>query len=228
MRRWLILLALAIAETGCASPTPTPTVVPTTAPTTLPSPTEEASATLLAPTATDTPEATETETPVSTATATHAAPATSKAQYRYKAPILLSPGRPTMFKNGNDITFTYASVGRLAASHCYMLHVDMINPNVNPGNRGDDFLDKSHCGDQSVSGNRLSFILYRGKFGNLPNYGTIMSEAMQLAPLSSTQLLRVTWYVRLVQNNGLSTDQVHYRVAPLSPDSAVLDFDFEP
>ncbi len=228
MRRWMMLIALAFATAGCTSPMPPPTVAATSAPTSLPLPTQEATATLLPPTATGTPEASATDTPTPTASATRAAPTTAKVQYRYQAPVPLGPSRPTMYKNGNDITFTYAAVGRLASNHCYLLHVDMINPNVNPGNRGDDFLDKSHCGNQSVSGNRLSFILYRGKFGNLPNYGTIMSEAMGLAPLTSTELLRVTWYVRVVQNNGLSTDKVHYRVVPLSPPSAALDFDFEP
>ncbi len=228
MRRGMMLIALAFAATGCASPMPSPTVAATSAPTSLAPPTQEATETLLPPTATGTPEASATNTPTPPASATRAAPTNAKVQNKYKAPVPLGPSRPTMYKNGNDITFTYAAVGRLAPNHCYLLHVDMINPNVNPGNRGDDFLDKSHCGDQSVSGNRLSFILYRGKFGNLPNYGTIMSEATGLAPMTSTQLLKVTWYVWVAQNNGLSTDKVHYRVVPLSPPSAVLDFDFEP
>jgi hypothetical protein len=228
MRLELMLIALTVAAAGCASPTPTPTLAPTTAPTSFLSPTLEPSATLLPPTTTGTPEASATETPQPTAGVTRVAPTSVTVQYKYRAPVVVGPTRPTVYKNGNDITFTYEAVGHLAANYCYLLHVDMINPNVNPGNRGDDFLDKDHCADQKVSGTRLSFILYRGKFGNLPNYGTIMSEAMELAPLTSTQLLRVTWFVRVVQNNGLSADKVHYRVVPLSPPSAVLDFDFEP
>jgi hypothetical protein len=246
MHRWSVLLVFLAAVVGCNSATRTPTLAPAPAPTTIPSavleptetPTLESTETpILEPTetppstpATGTPEASATQasTQAPTVRPVRAASPTTGAQYKYQAPAPLGPSRPTMYKNGGDIPFTYASVGPLAANQCYLLHVEMVNPNFNPGNRGDDFLDKDHCGDLSATGKRLLFTLYRGSYRAAPNYGTILSEALALAPLSPSQLLKVTWYVRLVQNNGLSADQVHYQVVPLSLPSAVLDFDFEP
>ncbi len=244
MKHSFILIA-AVVVMGCATnPQPTPTqppfpatagavVVVTSTAEPIANPTDSPALGLatavpiptLLPTITTVAEKT---TPAAEATHAAAPAATVARAYRFPAPVLLGPSRPTVFKDGNDITFTYASVGRLVANQCYLLHVEMINPNINPGNRGDDFLDQDHCGDQSVSGKPLTFVLYKGKYANKPNYGTILPLARDLAPLQPKQVLQVTWYVRVVQNNGLSSDNVHYQVVPLSLPSAVLDFDFEP
>ncbi len=101
----------------------------------------------------------------------------------------------------------------------------MSNPNApSAGPFGDDFLDVAHCGDHSPLNTRLRFALLRPKFGS-PTYGTIEQFAQNAAP---TDLLKVQWYVRVVQNNGLSADGVHYNTTPLSPNSATLESDFLP
>ncbi len=241
-----ILLAAIVLIAGCSTnpkPTPPPVaatsgtvVVVTTTPESMAGPSATtgssanpaASSTPALSTAVPIPTLLPTVTVAAGTTAPRVASTVTKPAYKFPAPVLLGPSRPTVFKDGNSIKFTYASVGRLAANQCYLFHVEMINPNVNPGNRGDDFLDKDHCGDQSVSGRPLSFTLNNGKFRNAPNYGTILPQARDLAPLAPKQVLRVTWYIRVVQNNGLSSDNVHYQVIPLSAPSAVLDFDFEP
>jgi hypothetical protein len=236
VKRWLILVSLTLTAVGCsANPTPTPLAATSapTAPIVVVTATEEPGATQLAsevPLPTLLPTVTETAgTPTSSTVTSRAAPTAKTTTYKYPAPVPLGPSRPTLYKNGNDITFTYASVGKLLTKECYLVHVDMINPNVaTQNNRGDDFLDQDSCGNQGVSGKPSSFVLYRGRFRTSPNYGTILAETLALAPLSPTQLLPVKWYVRVVQNNGLSSDGVHYRVASLSPASAVMDFDFEP
>ncbi len=251
MIRWLILGLLTLALIGCSQPTatPTPFAVPTSPivvvtatgepnATSLPtevnqSPTEALEPTIT-PLATITllPTVTPAVNPSATSRGTGGAGTTPVAvRYKYPAPVLLGPSRPTMYKNNNDITFTYGSVGKILPSECYLLHVELINPNVaTANNRGDDYLDPhtSHCGDQSVSGKPLSFVLYRGRFRNLPNYGTILAETLALAPLGPTQVLKLTWYVQVVQNNGLMADGVHYQTKPSRPPIALLDLDFDP
>jgi hypothetical protein len=250
MIRWPTLILLAMAVIGCSQTTPTPAPSSTpNSPVLVRTATEEPSSTALpteisgAPS--DTPEATITAPAtitllptVTTAAATTSVKAgttrvatTALVQFKYPAPVPLGPARPTMFKNNNDITFTYGAVGKLQPSECYLVHAEMINPYVaTNNNRGDDYLDPStsHCGDQSVSGKPLSFVLYRGRFRTSPNYGTILSEALALATPGPKEYFKMTWYVQVVQNNGLSPDGVHYETIPLSPPSAVLDFDFEP
>lgn len=168
--------------------------------------------------------------PTVTTVPTVAVPATarpqSQAQARVRAPELLSPKAPTLFKDGNDIKFTYASIGKLAANQCYQLHVEMAVPGLPKGNRGDDFVDVDNCGDTGPAGKDLSFVLYRGKFTNSPNYGTMLAQTLALAP--EAKRLKLTWQVRVVQNNGRAADGVHYNTAPLSPYSPVVELEFEP
>lgn len=218
-----MVLVSMLAAAGCApnNPTVAPSPVPT-------NPSATSAPTEIIATITETATAAASEAVHPTPTAQATARPTQKTEYKYDAPIPLGPKRPTIYKDGNDVPFTYSSVGPLPTNVCYLLHVELVNPNVNPGNRGDDFLDKDNCGDQSVAGKRLSFVLYRSKFRNSPNYGTIMAEAVGAARLEPKQVLRMTWFVRVVQNNGISSDNVHYQVSPLSEPSTVLDFDFEP
>ena len=141
--------------------------------------------------------------------------------------MAIGPVRPETHKNGDDLIFRFLAVGKLAANQCYLLHVEMVNPNIHPGgNFGDEWLDTAHCGDTSSGDKQLTFTLYRATFHNLPNYGTIESQATQ--GNQPTEMLKVTWNVRVVQNNGLSSDGVHYKVVPLSQPSSTLDFDFRP
>jgi hypothetical protein len=153
---------------------------------------------------------------------------------KYPAVQLLGPSRAAnnQFKDGDDIKFTFQAVGPLAANECYLLHAEMVNPALNAQNNfGDEFLDpnpgqfSAHCGDPSNAGATLAIVLYRGKFKNLPNYGTIEARAVNAAP---TDILKMTWFVQVVQNNGLSDDGVHYNIVRLSPQSSELDFDFKP
>lgn len=227
MRRivWFVLLGAALF--GCST-TPTPTPIPTPP------------GNIIVVTAT--PIVVQTLVPVPTllptvivATGTVVVPTASSGSkagattvaHKYSAPIAVGPNRPTVFNEGNDITFTYASVGPLLANECYLLHVELVNPDVpTKNNRGDDFLDKDSCGDQSKADKHLNFILFRGKFINSPNYGTIESQALALAPDVVT--MKMTWNVKVVQNNGLSPDGVHYNVIAVSPSSATMDFDFKP
>ena len=225
MRRWLILAAMILVAACSSQQTPTP--VTTTEPTSpiatvVPFPT-------LLPTTTDAPVpvvtvipgATLTTQPTVTRSAAHTQPAA-----RFPAPILISPHANALFKDGNDIPFMFASVGKLEPNQCYLLHIELAVPNLPKGNRGDDFLDPAMCGDPGPAGKPLTFVLYRGKFVNSPNYGTILAQTHELAP--EARLLKMTWRVRVVQNNGRAADGVHYNTAALSPDSPVIEFDFQP
>jgi hypothetical protein len=145
---------------------------------------------------------------------------------KFSAPAPIAPSAPALFKDGNDIQFKYASVGKLEPNQCYLLHIELAVPNLPKGNRGDDFLDIASCGDQGPAGKELTFVLYRGKFINSPNYGTILTQTHELAP--EARLLKMTWFVRVVQNNGRAADGVHYNTVALSPNSAIREFDFQP
>jgi hypothetical protein len=146
--------------------------------------------------------------------------------FKYPAPVPLQPRPPALFKDGNDIEFVYGSVGRLEPNECYLLHIDLVNPMVNPGNRGDEFLDVANCGDQGPANAERSFVLYRGRFVSSPNYGTIL--ALALAPSPDVQKMKMTWSLRVVRNNGRAADGVHYSTVTLSPNSQLIEFDFEP
>lgn len=221
MKCWLILIAILLVSACAPQPplpaTPTPetvtfvTIVPI--PTLLPTVTVNAS-TQVVPTVTTMP------------TVAVRATVRPQPQAQVRAPELLSPKAPTLFKDGNDIKFTYASIGKLAANQCYQLHVEMAVPGLPKGNRGDDFVDVDNCGDTGPAGKDLSFVLYRGKFTNSPNYGTMLAQTLALAP--EAKRLKLTWQVRVVQNNGRAADGVHYNTAPLSPYSPVVELEFEP
>lgn len=216
----MILLAC-LALAACSSqPTPTP---PRPSPTVLvatvvPIPT-------LVPTANVPPSPLPSPSPAATASRAPAA-ATAAPAVRFPAPNPVEPKPPTLFKDGNDIKFVYSSVGRLEANQCYLLHIELVNPAVNPGNRGDDFLDTAHCGDPGPAGKSLTFVLYRGKFTNSPNYGTILAGALALSP--EVRKMQMTWTVRVVQNNGRAADGVHYKTVALSPASPRIEFEFQP
>lgn len=224
MKRWLILLALLLA-TACSSqptpPPPAPTLPPaaTTFATVVPIPTLFPTVTVAVPTllpATATPEP----------TATRRTTNTTQPTARFPAPAPLAPQPPTLFKDGNDIKFTFASVGKLGPGQCYLLHVELAVPNLEKGNRGDDFLDAANCGDPGPAGKELSFVLYRGKFTNSPNYGTILAQTLALSPEAKS--LKLSWVVRVVQNNGRAADGVHFNTVPSSPNSPVIELEFQP
>lgn len=185
--------------------------IPTLLPTTTASPDQNATVPTLSPTITLQPAR---------------SASTPKPPPKYPAPIQLGPVAPASFKDGNDIEFRYASVGKLDPNHCYLLHIELAVPNLPKGNRGDDFLDSQTCGDQGPAGKKLTFVLYRGKFTNSPNYGTMLAQTQELAP--TARLLKMTWTLRVVQNNGRAADGVHYNTVALSPNSPVGEFDFQP
>lgn len=220
MKRWVILLAL-LAATACSNQ-PAPTVPPST-PATVRLTTIVPLPTLLPTIAVSVPTAAPTATPEPTAgrkTINNAQPPAMP------APVPVGPKSPTLFKDGNDIKFTYASVGKLEPTECYLLHIEMAVPGLEKGNRGDDFVDVDHCGDPGPAGKELSFVLYRGKFTNSPNYGTMLSQTLAMAP--EAKQLKLTWQVRVVKNQGRAADGVHYNTQALSPDSPVLELEFQP
>lgn len=226
MKRCLLVFAL-LCITACSAP-PTPTLPDIVAPTSeiatvVPFPTLLPTVTVaVIPVEPTAPAVTVTTVPTNTP---RAANNPSSAQ-RFPAPTLLAPHAPANFRDGNDIPFRYASVGKLEANQCYLLHVELAVPNLPRGNRGDEFLDVDNCGDAGPAGKELTFVLYRGRFTNLPNYGTILAQTHELAP--ETRLLKMTWRMRIVQNNGRAADGVHYNTVALSPDSPVSEFDFQP
>lgn len=224
MKRWLAVQVVLILASCSTTPTPTPT--PNPPPSTVLLSTVVPIPTLL-PTVTLAPTL-----PIDIPTATPVAPRTPPpasaipSARTFSAPVPVEPNRPALFKDGNDIRFTYEAVGRLQAAQCYLLHVEMVNPGIRAGNRGDDFIDVDNCGDAGPGGKRLAFVLYRGRFRNSPNYGTILQQALGLSP--EVKLLQMTWSVMVVQNNGRASDGVHYKTVPLSPASPTLEFDFQP
>jgi hypothetical protein len=151
---------------------------------------------------------------------------TRAARNRFPAPAQVSPNAQSRFRDGNDIEFVFKSVGRLEPNQCYLHHIELAVPNLERGNRGDDFLDIEHCGDQGPEGKELTFVLYRSRFTNSPNYGTILAQTEELAP--EARELKMTWTVRVVQNNGRAADGVHFNTVALSPDSPVSEFAFQP
>lgn len=157
---------------------------------------------------------------------TRAVRSTASQASRYPAPTPIEPKAPALFKDGNDIKFKYGSVGKLDPNHCYLLHIELAVPNLPKGNRGDDFLDLQSCGDAGPAGKELTFVLYRGKFVTSPNYGTMLTQVSELMP--EARLLKMTWTLRVVQNNGRAADGVHYNTIVLSPNSPVSEFDFQP
>jgi hypothetical protein len=209
------------APTETGEPTITPLATFTPLGLNSPTVTTRASATVApAKTAANTPRAARTNSPVST----NAAPTAAPLQNRYTAPAALSPTGGDSVRDGSDIQFYFAAVGPLGANECYLLHVEMINPNAKSGGvAGDEFLDGSHCGDPSAPGIRLKYVVFRTKYTNAPNYGTMESQALAAAP---TDLLKIRWYVRVVRNSG--SDGVHHNVTFLSPPSAILECDFLP
>lgn len=228
MRRWLFLgIATLIGVTACSSqPTPTPTndvsptspvvtvvPIPTLLPTVTPIPVQVAPTAL--PAAATVPP-----------TNTRNASGNPRPVTRLGAPTLLEPLAGALYKDGNDIPFRYASVGKLEPNQCYLLHIELAVPNLEKGNRGDDFLDVANCGDAGPAGRALTFTLFRGKFITSPNYGTILNQTQELMP--EARMLKMTWKVRVVQNNGRAADGVHYNTVALSPDSPVVEFDFQP
>jgi hypothetical protein len=152
--------------------------------------------------------------------------ATTAPATKFAAPVPLEPKAPTLFKDGNDIKFRFTSVGPLTPTQCYLLHVEMAIPNLAQGNRGDDFLDAGNCGDAGPVGKELDFVLYRGKFTNSPNYGTMLAQILAID--REVRQLNMTWTVRVVQNNGRAADGVHFNTAALSPNSPVTQFEFQP
>lgn len=221
MRRWILFAALLVA-TACSNQ-PAPTVPPTTPEsvtlaTIVPLPTLLPTIEVALPT---TPP-----TPTIEPTATRRPAAKPQPTAQMAAPVPLAPKAPTLFKDGNDIKFTYAAVGKLEPNECYLLHIEMAVPNLEKGNRGDEFMDVEHCGDPGPAGKELSFVLYRGKFTNSPNYGTMLAQVIALEP--EAKQLKMTWQVRVVKNLGRAADGVHYNTEALSPQSSILEFDFEP
>jgi hypothetical protein len=221
MKRWLPLLGLMLMSACALQPTPQPT--PFNAPPTVLLATVVPIPTLL-PTVTLPPV----NLPATPTTAPTPLRSTSVARItnRFPAPVAVAPKPPTLFKNGNDIKFIYDSVGKLEPNQCYLVHVELAVPDLARGNRGDDFVDTDDCGDQGPAGKDLNFVLYRGKFTNSPNYGTILAQTLALSP--EAQRLMMTWFVRVVQNNGRAPDQVHFQTVPLSPNSPVIQFEFQP
>lgn len=223
MNRWL-LVAVCLIVTACNSqPTPTPIIItetPSAIATLVPIPTLLPTVVVAVPTL-------QNQTTIATLPAATAQIAATRASTtRFSAPTQIAPSEGALFKAGNDIQFTYASVGKLEPNQCYLLHVELAVPNLEKGNRGDDFLDAEHCGDQSAVGTELNFVLYRGKFTNSPNYGTMLAQTLALEP--EAKLLKMSWTIRVVQNNGRAADGVHYNTVALSPSSPVREFDFEP
>ncbi len=222
MTRGLFLAAILFITACSAQPTPTPAIdiAPTSSvATVVPIPT-------LLPTITI-PIATRsaaTSTPTVAPTSKPANP--TRAPNRFPAPNPIEPKAGALFKDGNDIKFKYAAVGKLAPTECYLLHIELAVPNLPKGNRGDDFVDTVNCGDQGPAGKELEFVLFRGKFTASPNYGTMLAQTLALAPES--KLLKMTWTARVVQNNGRAADGVHYNTNALSPNSPVNEFDFQP
>ena len=90
---------------------------------------------------------------------------------------------------------------------------------------GDEFLALATCGDQSSQGTTRTFVIYRPAFRNQRSYGTMESKAQAAG---AADLLKLQWYVTVVQNNGVQPDGVHYNTTPVSPNSATLESDFHP
>jgi hypothetical protein len=248
----LLALPLGLFIMGCqaqpkptVAPTPTENVVvvvvtSTAQPTLAPTETLEATITPLATftpiglnSPTPSPRATATAAPVKTpvpitakpeASATPVPPSATQAPDKYVAPVPISPSGNDANSDRADIQFKFLSVKPLSGNECYLLHVQMASASGNVPAAGDDFLDTDTCGDQSAPGSRLTFTLKRPKFGS-PTFGGIEKQAANFGAVAPYKL---EWYLRVVQNNGLSADGVHYDTLPLSPDSQTLDSVFNP
>lgn len=144
---------------------------------------------------------------------------------KYAAPVALRPSKDQRDRvnSGSDIEFRFESVGPLGSDECYLVHIDMINPNATSGGiAGDDFVspDVSLCGDQSGQGAPLKLTIFRPTFRNRPNYGSIVA----VETIAPTDVLTVRWYIRVVKYDASQADPVH-NTTPLSPKSPTLEFD---
>ena len=223
-----------LVVTATAAPTLAATVVsePTITPlaTFTPIGTMEATATASATaTATRKPLAVKSSTPKPLRTntaippAAAASPTSAPSQNLFPAPQAISPTGGDSNSDGHDIQFKFAAVGPLGGNQCYLLWVQLANEATKTV-AGDAFLDVAHCGNQSAAGKILSYTLFRPTFHNAPTYGAIEYNAQKNG---RSDTLKLEWYVRVVQNNGLNPDGVHYNTTPLGPNSGTLESDFQ-
>jgi hypothetical protein len=243
---FFVLVVLAMSAVGCGSATPTPvaptqavaqiTVIVTATP-------QPATDTPSAPTITPVPTigVTETVQPVATVKPTSAPkPAATKKPVppaatvtpsplplTLPAPLLVRPNfdlstgqKDERHSPSDALVFEWQSISPLAQGVCYMIHVDFVPTNGQPGT-GDAFLQCDPNETQKAQSVTVRFTLYQpGRTG--VNYSGLL-------PNPSTDLW-VKWYVTVVADQGAGTGPfepisgVRHKVVPLSPKSNTFQF----
>jgi hypothetical protein len=208
--------------------TPPPPTATSAAPTITPLPTIAANVTpaTVAPTVkpTNTPGAakpTATKAPIVAAkTATPTSPALT-----LQAPVLIRPnfnpdiGQKDERHTTESLTFEWQSIAPLAPNVCYMIRIDFIPMNEQPGG-GDAFLQCDPQWTQKPQSQTVQFTLYKPGFSG-QNYSGLL-------PNPPTDLW-VKWYVTVVTDQGAGTgpqdtNGTRHKVAPLSPNSPTFQF----
>ena len=186
-----------------------PTVAPTTKPTNTPGAPK--------PTATKKPA-------VAAATATQTAPPLT-----LPAPILNSPnfnpdiGQKDERRSPSDaLIFEWQSISPLAPNVCYMIRIDFVPLNNQPGG-GDAFLQCDSTQTQKAQSQTVSFTLYQ------PNHTGQTYSGLLPNPVTD---LWVEWSVTVVADQGAGTGPqdssgTRHKVVPLSPKSNVFRFELK-
>jgi hypothetical protein len=204
----------ATATSAAPSITPLPTIganvtPPTVAPTAKPTNTAGAAK----PTATKAPVV-----PAKTATPT-SPPLT------LPAPVLIRPnfnpdvGQKDERHSSESLTFEWQSIAPLAQNVCYMIRIDFIPMNEQPGG-GDAFLQCEPQWTQKPQSQTVQFTLYKPGFSG-QNYSGLL-------PNPPTDLW-VKWSVTVVIDQGAGTGPqdpsgTRHKVVPLSPKSDTFQF----
>jgi len=207
------------ATLSAPSITPLPTVnVTTTAQTaaTETKPTAVAGATKPAVVATKKPTA-----PLATTVAPSPLPLTLPAPKLVRPNFSQDTGqRDESHSPSDSLVFVWESISPLAQNVCYMIRVDFLPTNNQPGT-GDAFLQCDPTQTTKVQSQGVSFTLYR------PGYAAVNYSG--LLPNPPTDLL-VKWSVTVVADQGPGTGPtdaatgIRHKVVPLSPKSDTFQF----
>jgi hypothetical protein len=202
-------------ETSAA---PSITPLPTVGATNTPQPTTPTKA----PSAAGTPKPSATKKPV--APAASATP--SPLPLTLPAPVLVRPnfnpdiGQKDEFTSPSSaLPLEWQSISPLAANVCYMVRVDFLPINNQPG-KGDAFLQCDPNETQKAQSQTVRLTLQKPNYSGL-NYSGLL-------PVPPTDLW-VYWYVTVVADQGAGTGPqdlsgARHKVAPLSPKSDTFKF----
>jgi hypothetical protein len=143
------------------------------------------------------------------------------------APVLVGPNfnpntgqKDERHSPSDALVFEWQSINPLGPNVCYMIRVDFLPTNNQPG-AGDAFLQCDPAETQKAQSQTVRFTMYRPGSSGL-NYAGLL-------PNPQTDLW-VKWYATIVADQGLGAGPqdaatgIRHKVAPLSPKSDTFQF----